>query len=130
VTEEARIESAASELALSDEELRAADALMAAGLARVALTRGYFAVFHAIRARLYADGHEPRSHSGTLHLFNLHYVKSGRFAAATSRLIARLQKFREEADYAASFVVDEAGASEELEAARTLVGEVRASFGA
>ncbi|MFW6050397.1 MAG: hypothetical protein ACODAU_04440 [Myxococcota bacterium] len=39
--------------------------------------------------------------------------------------MARLQKFREEADYAQAFVVDEAGATEELAAARDLVARVR-----
>jgi hypothetical protein len=42
--------------------------------------------------------------------------------------MARLQKFREEADYAQAFVVEEAGAREELEAARDLVTRIRADL--
>ena len=38
---------------------------------------------------------------------------------------ARLQKFREEADYAPAFVVDDDGAREDLEAARAFVARVR-----
>ncbi len=122
VTEEGRTEATAAELELAGEELRAADHLIAASLPRVALTRAYFAVFHAIRAMLYHDDLAPRSHACVQHLFNLHYVKTGRFDAAASRLTARLQKFREAADYAAAFVVDEAGAREELAAARLSIG--------
>jgi uncharacterized protein (UPF0332 family) len=121
VTLEGQRTAALEELRLGQEELRAADHLLAVGLPRVALGRAYFAAFHACRAMLYAAGLEPRTHHGALHLFNLHLVRTGRFEPATARLLARLQKFREEADYGSSFPVDEAGAREELEAARAFV---------
>ena len=126
MTDEGRREAAAAELAAANEELRAADALLKIGLARIALTRAYFVTFHALRALLYADDLAPRSHEGVQHLFNLHYVKAGHFEPATSRLIARLQKFREEADYAQAFVVDQAGAEEEIRAAREFVSRLAA----
>ena len=125
MTEEGRRESSREELALADEELAAADALLQAGFARVSLARTYFVVFHAARACLYAHGLEPRTHTGVHHLFNLHFVKSARFEPMTSRLMARLQKYREEADYSRAFIVDANGAREELEAARSFVESVR-----
>jgi len=125
VTVRGRRESAAAELQLADEELRAAEHLLQTGLARIALARAYFAVFHAVRARLYAESLEPRTHGGVQHLWNVHLVRTGLYDAATSRLLARLQKFREEADYAQAFIVDEAGAREEIEAARGLVERIR-----
>ena len=128
MTEEGRRESSREELALADEELAAADSLLQVGIARVSLTRAYFAVFHAARACLYAHGLEPRTHAGVHHLFNLHFVKSTRFEPATSRLMARLQKYREEADYSRAFVVDADGVREELEAARVFVETVRAQI--
>jgi len=124
VTNQGRVEAAVQEMAIAQEELRAADQLIAAKLARIALTRVYFAAFHAIRALLYAEDLMPRTHEGVQHLFNLHFVKTGRFEPAASRLIARLQKYREEADYAEAFVVDEAGAKEELASARELVSKI------
>ena len=126
MTEEGRQESSVEELSLADEELNAADALLQEGFARVSLTRAYFAVFHAARALLYAAGFDPRTHAGVHHLFNLHFVKSARFEPGTSRLMARLQKYREEADYSRAFVVDATGAREELAAARAFVETVRA----
>jgi uncharacterized protein len=125
VTDEGRHDSAAAELQLADEELRAAEYLLKTGLHRIALARAYFAVFHAVRARLYAEGLEPRTHAGVQHLWNVHIVRGGFYDAATTRLLARLQKFRVEADYAQAFVVDEAGAREEIEAARGLVERIR-----
>lgn len=115
----------ASELALAADELEAAEGLLGLGHPRIALTRTYFAVFHAVRARLFAEGLEPKTHAGVHHLWNLHLVKPGVYDAATSRLLARLQKYREEADYAREFVVDEPGAREELAAAKGLVERIR-----
>lgn len=115
----------ASELALADDELEAAEGLLNLGHPRIALTRTYFAVFHAVRGRLFSEGLEPKTHAGVHHLWNLHLVKPGVYDPATSRLLARLQKYREEADYAREFVVDEAGARDELEAAEGLVERIR-----
>ena len=130
MTGEGRSESARAELDLADEELRAADALLADGLPRIAVGRMYFAVFHAVRAQLYAEGFEPRTHRGAQHLFNLHFVRTGRFEPTTSGLIARLQKFREEADYAPAFVIDDEGVREDLEAAREFVARIRDTLSA
>ena len=128
MTEDGCRESAVAEFALADEELNIADSLLQAGFARVALIRAYFAVFHAARARLYAAGFEPRTHAGVQHLFNRHFVKSARFEPGVSRLMARLQKYREEADYSRAFVIDAEGAREEIEAARAFVDTVRAQL--
>ena len=100
MTEEGRRESARSELELADEELRAAEGLLRDGVPRIAIARTCFAVFRALRAQLYAEGFEPRTHGGAQHLFNLHFVRTGGYEPSTSRLIARLQKYREDADYA------------------------------
>ena len=118
-------ESSRAELSLAEEELNGAELLLEAGFARVSLARTYFAVFHAARALLYASGFEPRTHGGVHHLFNLHFVKTTRFEPGASRLLAKLQKYREEADYSRAFVVDGDGAREELEAARAFVETVR-----
>ena len=128
MTDEGRRESARAELDLADEELRAAEGLLRDGVPRIAIGRVYFAVFHAVRAQLYAEGFEPRTHGGAQHLFNLHFVRTGRYEASTSRLIARLQKYREDADYAPAFLVDERGAREDLDAGRRFVAQVHAAL--
>lgn len=56
-------------------------------------------------------------------------MKPGVYDPSSSRLLARLQKYREEADYAREFVVDEAGAREELSAASELVEQIRKELG-
>ena len=125
MTAERKHEAAAEEFQLAQEELGAAELLLEAGFARIVLSCAYFTVFHAVRARLYAEGLQPRTSGGVQHLWNLHLVRTGLYDASTSRLLVRLQKLRLEADYAQAFLVDEAGAREELEAARGLVERIR-----
>lgn len=125
MTSEGRELVVAEELRVAAEELLAAEQLIGIALYRIALTRTYFAVFHAARAVLYAQGYDPKTHQGVLTLFNQHLIRPGHFEPRAARVIARLQKFREQADYGESFLVDLEGAEEELVAARELVDVAR-----
>lgn len=121
MTNEGREASAAEERARAREELRAAAQLLGSGLARIALTRAYFACFHAARAALFQKNIEPKSNVGAITLFNLHFVKNGQVPIGASALLARLQKYREAADYGEAFFVDDALVGAELDAATEFV---------
>lgn len=125
MTSEGERESATAEIQLAEEELRVSEKLLEDGFVRVAVTHAYFAAFHAVRARLYSESHEPRTHAGVQHLWNLHFVNTGLYERSSSQLLTRLQKLREEADYVPGFELTEARAREELEAARGLVERIR-----
>ncbi|MDX1631044.1 MAG: HEPN domain-containing protein [Thermoanaerobaculia bacterium] len=126
MTGEGRRAAVHEELAASEEEIAAAERLLESDLARVALTRVYFALFHAVRALLYAHGHEPRSHAGARTLFGRHFVKEGAFTPADGRLLTRLQRQREKADYASeSEDVTVENVERELEPARALIQRIR-----
>lgn len=124
MTGEGRRTTTTEELATAREELGIAEELLAAGHSRVAITRLYFALFHAVRALLYSHGHEPRSHGGVKTLFGRHFVKEGDFTAADARLLTRLHGYRQEADYSVAIAFDEAAAREELDAVRDLLGRI------
>lgn len=124
MTNEGREQSSAEELGRAREELKAASHLLGIGLGRIALTRAYFACFHAARAALFRRDIEPKSHSGALTLFNLHFVKVGVVSISASALLARLQKYREAADYGDAFFVDDATVRAEVAAAEAFVIEV------
>jgi uncharacterized protein (UPF0332 family) len=121
MTSDAASAAARSELEHAGEELRAAEQLLQAKLVRVAATRVYYAVFHAARALVFSEGLEPRSHAGVHHLLNAHLVKSGRLEPSQARLFAKLQKYREEADYAEVYSEDEAGTRQDLADASAFV---------
>lgn len=103
------------------DELAAAEALLATKHPRVALTRTYFAVFHAVRALLYRAGFDPQSHRGVHSLFHTHFVRTGSYDAASAATFARLQKYREEADDSVGFGEDPDFVRGELASARELV---------
>lgn len=125
MTKNGRDEASKSQLALAEEEVRAARTLLAADLPRAAVSRADFAALHAARGRLYAEQLEPRTHTGVRHLYSEHFVKTGRSDPGDARLLARLSKLREEADYAREFFIDNAGAEEELGGAADFVARVR-----
>lgn len=101
--------------------LRSARILRDAGEYNDAVSRAYYAVFHAAVALLLSVDVEPRSHRAMVQQIHLHFVRSGRLDPTLGRLCARMQKFREEADYNRFFVFDEAATSEELGSAERFV---------
>jgi len=125
LTGEGRRYAAGVELRLGAEELRGAEVLLAAGHPRLAVGRISFAAFHAARARLFAEDLEPKTHAGVQHLFNLTFVKPGNYEASLSQMLARLQKYREDADYSTSFVVDVARVENELGSVREFLERMR-----
>lgn len=113
----------ADEWARSEECLRAAEALVALGLHADAITRAYYVAYHVVRALLLSRGVEPRTHAGSIHLFNTELVRSGLMPSSHNRVLAGLQRMRELADYdaAAKFSADDAKG--EVDAARAFASE-------
>jgi hypothetical protein len=99
VSEANRRRNAAEALARADQALRAAAALLAAGLHADAVSRAYYGAFHFLRALLYSRGIEARTHTGLIHVFNREFVQSGKMSSAHNRVLAGLQRSRELADY-------------------------------
>jgi uncharacterized protein (UPF0332 family) len=55
----------------------------------------------------------------------VHFIRPGRIETHWSRVVARLQKYREEADYGGVFVLDQEALAEELESAASLCARAR-----
>jgi len=125
VTDANRRINVASELARSDESMRAARLLIDAGLLHDAESRLYYAIYHAALAVLLTEGLEPRSQAGTTSLLGLHFVKAGRMGAEDARLFARIQKYRIESDYGRDFPLTADALREDLAACEGFVGRVR-----
>jgi uncharacterized protein (UPF0332 family) len=117
-------------IARARDELEAAEALLAAGHPRVALTRSYFAAFHAVRAQLFRAGLQPQSHRG-VHAF---FTRTSFGPACTTERRPQcspgFRKYREEADYSVGFGEDAAFVAGELAGARVLVERLLADIAA
>lgn len=77
MTDANRHSNAHAELAIANDALLVARAALELGIVRDALSRAYYAVFHAARALLLLAGVEPKTHAGAEH-----------FVALAERLVA------------------------------------------
>lgn len=115
----------AEELARAEESLREAEVLRSGGLARGAVARAYYAVFHAARALLFSAGLEASTHRGTVALVGLHFVKPGSLPPEMGRLLSRMQRDREDADYATGAVFTNEEAAQALADAKRFMDEIQ-----
>lgn len=61
--------------------------------------RLYYAAYNAVSALLIANGDSAQTHNGVIHLFGLHFVKTGRFSTDIGKLYHNLFVMRQTGDY-------------------------------
>jgi uncharacterized protein (UPF0332 family) len=95
----------------AEEKLRAAQVLMKGGFLDDAISRAYYAIFHAAGAVLLSEGISVESHSALKDMFGLHFVKTGKIDRKYGRILSKLKDERETGDYDiyTSFEQDDAG---------------------
>ncbi|MGH7378141.1 MAG: HEPN domain-containing protein [Candidatus Methylomirabilales bacterium] len=98
----------------------AAVALLKAGFFEDAVSRAYYAAFHAAQAALLTEGQQADTHKGLSTLFGLFFVKTGRIEKRFGRYLANLKDDRETSDYEALAWVDEQVAAKAVQEAREL----------
>jgi uncharacterized protein (UPF0332 family) len=125
VTEENQRRNALEELVRADTCFTEARALHDAELPYGAASRAYYAVFHASRALLFSIGIEVKTHKRLVSLIGEHFVRPGRLSSVTARLVSRMQRDREDADYATGAVFTGEDASQMIADADAFVSEVK-----
>ena len=65
-------------IAKANEKLGVAEMLYQEGACDDAVSRAYYAAFHAASAVLLSEGLSAETHAGLINLFGLHFVKSGK----------------------------------------------------
>jgi uncharacterized protein (UPF0332 family) len=124
LTKDNRKKNIAAEVARGDRSMSSARILAGAGEHADAVSRAYYAAFHYARALLLTVGEESKTHGGLERLVQREFVKPGTLDPDVALLLSRLQKYRQDADYAAEFVFSQAAANEELRAAERFVAAV------
>ena len=61
--------------------------------------RLYYAAYNAVSALLIANGDTAQTHSGVIHLFGQHFIKTDIFPAETGRLYHKQFTMRQTGDY-------------------------------
>ena len=112
-------------LAKAEEKLGVADRLLAQNDFEDAVSRAYYAAFHAAQAFLLSEGLEVRSHRGLVALIGLHFVKTGRLDKKFGRYLSNLMEDRQQSDYNVFSGLEKEDAVQSLEEARAFVAEIR-----
>ncbi|WP_347272955.1 HEPN domain-containing protein [Candidatus Kuenenia sp.] len=91
------------------DELNAARVLHENKFYYKSVSTAYYSVYHAAKAALLLKGIAPQSREGVVRMFSLYYVKVNEISIDIGKIIGRLMKLREEADYypEASFNCDD-----------------------
>jgi len=105
----------------SQEDLYDEKLMFENGRYKNSLNRGYYAIFHAIRAVNALDGFDSSKHSGVIAHFNQEYVKSGVFPKEVSKLIKEASENREKADYLDFFIASKDEAKKQITRAEKVI---------
>lgn len=116
---------ALDEFKRAEEEIKAAKVLKENGFYFKSVVSSYYAVYHGAKAALLNKGISPKSHEGIERMFSLYYVKVNLIKTDIGRIIGRLMKLREEADYYPETSFDLKDSSEALEMAERFLETIR-----
>jgi len=94
-----------------------------------AVSRAYYAAFHAAQAALLAEGQRAESHKGVVTLFGLLLVKTGKLDKKWGKFLANLKDDREAGDYEALSYLDEETARRAVQEAEAFVNTVEQYMG-
>ena len=93
-------------LALARANLGAARRDLGADDPRFAVSRAYYAAFHAASAALLSEGVDPRSHKGTHTQFARVFLRDGRLPRTLGPTFVALSRLRQDADYHVGSEID------------------------
>ena len=112
---------AREEMAKGDEALRAAEELLRLGLFNDAVSRAYYAAFHAGSALLLSAGKRTSKHKEVIASIHRDYVREGKLPQEAGEIITALYQQRDIADYGGS-EHEKGGTQEHAETTPALVG--------
>jgi len=94
------------------EELAAAESLLSGAHTAAALSRTYYAMYHATQGLLLSIGKSYSSHKASINGFSQHFVKTGAFSRDYFKRLTRAFELRMEGDYDPTSGIDSATAKE------------------
>lgn len=76
-----------------------AEQMLSMGLWDLAANRFYYSCFHAAQALLIHYGLSAHTHAGTLGVFGMNFVKTGKIDKELGAFFSRMEQLRMKADY-------------------------------
>ena len=108
------------------EKLRVAEMLLANGAWDDAVSRAYYAVFHAISALHLSQGNAFSSHAQSIGRFNKDFVRTGVFSSEFTAILTRLFEDRQSGDYDLAGLVTAEEAKQDVDDARRMLAAIEA----
>ena len=102
----------------AEEDIKAAELLIRAGLCRIAVSRAYYAMFYAAEALLLTRGLSFSSHKGVISNFGREFVKRGVFDKKFQKALSDIFKLRQNCDYDPLPEIDESKTEQSLQNAK------------
>ncbi|OGW41352.1 MAG: hypothetical protein A2Y97_08310 [Nitrospirae bacterium RBG_13_39_12] len=109
----------------AEKKLEVAKRLLASGDYEDAISRAYYAVYHATQALLLTEGQHAETHKGVVTLFGLLFVKTGKFSKNFGKYLANLKDDRESGDYEVFTYIDEETAQAAMNEATEFIAEAK-----
>lgn len=106
------------ELKIAKEMLSDAVMMLEEKRLRSAVSRAYYAMFHATKSALLFQGTDCKSHAGARVRLGEYIIKKGLMDSKFARSLHRANRLREKSDYSPAFKIDE-------QDVRKLIGEAR-----
>jgi uncharacterized protein len=110
----------------AERKLMVAEKLLRSDDYEDAVSRAYYAVFHAAQGLLLTEGERAETHKGVVTLFGLLFVKTGKFKKDLGKYLANLKDERESGDYEVFSYIDRETAETAIEEAKEFVRETQA----
>jgi hypothetical protein len=109
----------------ANKKLEVAEKLLKLGDYEDAVSRAYYAVFHATQALLLTEGERAETHKGIVTLFGLLFVKTGKFSKNIGKYLANLKDDRESGDYEVFSYIDRETAETAISESKEFLKETK-----
>lgn len=109
----------------ADKKLRTSKKLYDDGEFEDAISRAYYAMYHAARALLLTKHIEPKTHKGVLTTLNQFFIHTGTLEKAYAKMLAYAKELRENGDYSEYYVAAEEDARTVIEDATKFLEEIK-----
>lgn len=87
--------------------IKEAEQMLSMGIWDLAANRFYYSCFHAAQALLVSHGLSAHTHAGTLGVFGMHFVKTGKISKELGAFFSRMEQLRMKADYNCEYDVSQ-----------------------
>lgn len=112
----------------AESKLKVALTLLKSGDFDDAVSRAYYAVFHAAQALLLSEGEKAETHKGVVTLFSLLFIKTEKFPKKFGKYLTNLKDDRESGDYEIFSYIDKETAGTAIKEAKEFLKECKKYF--